>query len=125
MAIDQTMQYWTRGGSLDSIILGIFLQAMADGKIGKKQIHTDQDTQISPYREALYAPYVQSWTTIMDDIDNIEKQYLQYRTSEDIGEQSRLALTIKDLQFHLIEVADLMKVVFVTLHGQTPSDLIP
>ncbi len=61
----------------------------------------------------------------MSHINEIEQQYLQYRTSGDIGEQSRLAIIIKDLQFNLIKIADLMKVVVIMLHDETPSDLIP
>ena len=123
--ISQAMQYWSRGGSLDSVVLGIFLQRLADGKIWKKQIDNSRYAKISSYRETLYTPYIQSWTRIMSHIDEIEQQYLQYRTSGDIGEQSRLAIIIKDLQFNLIKIADLMKVVVIMLHDETPSDLIP
>ena len=124
-SINQAMQYWSRGGSLDSVVLGIFLQCLADGKIWKKQIDNSRYATISSYREPLYTPYIQSWTTIMNYIDEIEQNYLQYRTSWDIGEQSRLAIIIKNLQFDLIEIADLMKMVAYMLHREAPSDLIP
>lgn len=102
----------------------IFLQTIADDKIGIKETHTNKGGEISPYRDTLYTPHIQSWTTIMDYIGDIETQYLQHRTSGDIGKKNRLALIIKDLQFHLIQVADFMNVVVVALHGETPSDKI-
>lgn len=105
-------------------MLELFLDTLGEGAIGKlASKESTQQKSITPYRQRVYEPSIQSWENIVATIADIEKQYTSLRDpkSKDTM-RSAIILTIKALQAELVSEADIRKIIIIARHAETESD---
>lgn len=79
---------------------------------------------MSARRTVEWKRYQTFWYGLIDEMRKIEDAYLEVRQSgNDIGRQNALYLQINTLQVSLRRYAERRKILLITRHGETESDI--
>lgn len=113
-----------KGGYIDPDIFKIFLSTISEWELPIINMKKSDDT-VTSHRSVHYAHYLGVSYTMLGLIDDIGEQYRQYHIAQGNPEmQKQIFLIISDLQRKIRELADIIKIIEITRHWETPSDKI-
>ena len=105
----------------------IFSESIRNGEVPKKEVKPyPKEEAVSAYRKKYYRKYTVSWYRLMETMRAIEDGYESARnTSSDSKTLNKIFLDISRLHLSLRRSAGIEKIIAVTRHGDTETDMRP
>lgn len=83
-----------------------------------------ENIPVTPYRSVHYTLYLNKFFGLLELITELKDAYSEYYAAKgDTDTQKKTFLSISELQRKIRKLADITKLLVVTRHGETPSDM--
>lgn len=108
---------------MDPDIFEIFYSAIIKNQLPIVPLK-DTELPVTLYRSIHYTRHLDGFFRLLELITESKDAHEQYYTAkDDIDTKKRMVLIINELQRKIRKLADIIKILLVTRHGETLSDL--